>query len=478
VASPISERRQGNAPAVAHLCPTAQHFFPKGNGVMSKRTRLPGIPLFATFPLLLAPFSLAISAEPPPTAPAYLERTDGTAKRPRPNLTGTIRDDKGAPVAGATILLYTAAPRVGTSPFCPSCYPDCQKKETTDGKGAFKIASLDPALIFTVLVIADGRPPQFVRKVDPAKGPLQVKLPPAPPPADLQKTVRGIVLDTDGQPVSGATVEVNSLKNDKMALYGTPPGVDPVTVTDRKGIFQFVLTEARSELGVRINARGYAPCIAADLATGSAVPHSIRLTRGAAVSGRLSDAQGKGIGGATVQLVPVDRNAGTFTGWHDIGTSADGEFMLVNVPANTEYVLLAKMDALAPSGAVALQQRIKTGAEGTSVTGASLKTQPGATLSGKVVLSDGKPIPNGIRLMVGREATWDAQFALLNKDGSFSLTGLPYGEKLDLTLRVPGYKPSAKNGKVEPWGSMHLTIPNREASPRNLIIWMEPETAK
>jgi CheY-like chemotaxis protein len=45
--------------------------------------------------------------------------------------------------------------RRGTSPFCPSVYPDCGKRAKTAGDGGFAIESLDPQLIFRVLVVED-----------------------------------------------------------------------------------------------------------------------------------------------------------------------------------------------------------------------------------------------------------------------------------------------------------------------------------
>src|ERR1700712_5455293 len=43
----------------------------------------------------------------------------------RPNLTGSVHAKNGDAVA-ATVFIATAGPKVGTSPFCPSCYADCQ----------------------------------------------------------------------------------------------------------------------------------------------------------------------------------------------------------------------------------------------------------------------------------------------------------------------------------------------------------------
>jgi hypothetical protein len=94
----------------------------------------------------------------------------------RPDLVGRV--NAGDMVPKATIFIFTAGPKVGTSTFCPSCYADCRKSAKSGAEGEFKIESLDPQLIFRILVVAKGYKPKFVPKVDPAGGPLAVDLEP------------------------------------------------------------------------------------------------------------------------------------------------------------------------------------------------------------------------------------------------------------------------------------------------------------
>src|SRR6266481_6561779 len=94
--------------------------------------------------------------------------------RNRPNLKGTVRDENGKALSNATVFIYTAGPRLGAGIMCPSCYADCRKQATTDTAGEFVIQRLDPTLLFRVLVVAKDHRPEFVSKVDPAKGPLAV----------------------------------------------------------------------------------------------------------------------------------------------------------------------------------------------------------------------------------------------------------------------------------------------------------------
>ena len=63
------------------------------------------------------------------------EQTEG----PRATLLGRIVESGGAALPGAKVFIYSAGPRVGISPFCPTCYADCRKSGNTDRNGNFVI---------------------------------------------------------------------------------------------------------------------------------------------------------------------------------------------------------------------------------------------------------------------------------------------------------------------------------------------------
>lgn len=70
-------------------------------------------------------------------------RPESGSGQARPDLIGQVAAHGGA-IPNATIFIFTAGPKVGTSTFCPSCYADCRKSAKTDPQGDFKIESLDP----------------------------------------------------------------------------------------------------------------------------------------------------------------------------------------------------------------------------------------------------------------------------------------------------------------------------------------------
>ncbi len=104
------------------------------------------------------------------------------------------------PLQGAGFHLQRRV-RVGTSPYCPTCYADCGKRATSDNMGTFAIERLDSTLVFRVFVIAKGYEPQFV-KADPLDGKtISVALKSrAANPDDTRRIVAGQVIGPHGGP--------------------------------------------------------------------------------------------------------------------------------------------------------------------------------------------------------------------------------------------------------------------------------------
>src|SRR6185436_9565490 len=129
----------------------------------------------------------------------------------RPDLAGVVNDHEGKPLRDASVFIYTAGPKEGVGILCPSCYLDCRKRTRTDGEGRFKIESLDPALIFRVLVVAKGQRPEFAGKVDPAVKPIEVTLKPGRTEVSPDQQVKGRVLDPESKAVPGAVVSIRGV---------------------------------------------------------------------------------------------------------------------------------------------------------------------------------------------------------------------------------------------------------------------------
>jgi hypothetical protein len=167
----------------------------------------------------------------------------------RVSLRGKVTDNRGNPLADATVMIYHAGVKVGYSTYCPSCYVDCGKRAVTDRTGAYAIAGLDSDLVFELAVIHDGHTAAFVKKVDPSSGPAPVAvLAPRTPVDDPARVFRGRVVDPAGQPLRLAVVEPFALEAEwrglgAASMYGTIDGLEPMTITNANGEFELAYKE-------------------------------------------------------------------------------------------------------------------------------------------------------------------------------------------------------------------------------------------
>lgn len=367
-----------------------------------------------------------------------------TAQVSRPNLAGKIIDSSGRPLPHTTVVVYHAGVRIGFSPYCPSCYADCGKRVLTDADGNFRITNLAPDLWFELLAIQDGYIPSFSEKVDPTKTPtIAIHLAHKPALESLSGVVRGHVVDESGDPIPDAVVEPVGILEGASSLYGTVRGLEPMAVTNVMGDFEISYDKPTPKMLLNIEARAMAPRFVT-MATGQD-RHSVTLTEGASISGRLI-ANGKPISNAEIGLIPKNRggfgNELTITGdpYNEIriGTDASGNFIATNIPEVKEWYVYVKMQSL-PQGAVnPVEVRIE--GKGQYVHVPDLVVEPGYRLSGKVVLSDKRPIIPGMRITIGSDRVWDTQTTTLAGDGSFEFANLPAGD-YHLSPAVKGYVP-------------------------------------
>ena len=429
------------------------------------------VPIFRPFLLSLTAALLLSSAHAQSRAASGTDQDSSSApKSPaRPDLLGTVLATNGLP--HATVFISTAGPKVGTSTFCPSCYADCRKSAKTDAQGNFKIESLDPQLRFQLLVVASGYIPKFVSKVDPAKGPVKVSLEVARAgAAPAENNVAGRVLGPDGQPIAGAVVEPHGVHDqDGGGRYGNLPGVDPLAVTDDEGQFVITSRNHHHSMDLKVRARALANQTFTELRCGTN-RYDLRLSEGATVTGRVL-LNGKPLANVGVGMVSADRGMEKFTGNFDVGTDAKGRFAFVNLPPNTDYFLYGSMETLRPYGAIA-NVKVRAGADGQTTDAGELTVSPAHRLAGRVVLSDGKPVPAKTRLLVGRENAWDTLQVELDKAGRFDTGGLPT-ETYSLSARVPGYHISPQNGSLELMNPFHI-IGRVDQDITNLLFLLEP----
>ncbi len=393
----------------------------------------------------------------------------GKAGEPQPHppdLIGVVSDDRGDTLFEATVFIYTAGPRVGTSTLCPSCYLDCRKRATTDKDGTFRIPALDPSLLFRLLVVGKNHKSKFVNKVDPLAGPVNVAL----ERLEREKygpkqTLSGRVVNSDGEPVFGAVVNFDIFFGEEANCGGDCAGVDQAAVSDHDG--RFLITSEKKFDWMTVTAEAPGLARRRFFKLDSSQTHELRLTEGATVTGRLQKA-GQLLKGFSVGLVSVDRSDDS-TGGFEATTNDEGFFCFQNIPPYHEYFVYGLMRSLQQVGCVAAK-RLRVAADGSSKSAGDLEVTPGVRLTGRVVLADGNPVPPHTRLSVGPANAWDALSVELDPNGRFEAPSLPR-DSYGVSVHVRGYSMSLKNKSLD---RINGGLVGRIDQDTDLTILLEP----
>jgi hypothetical protein len=351
------------------------------------------------------------------------------------DLAGRVVDFNNRPLAGATVLVSTAAPREGVAVFCPSCYLDCGRTATTDADGQFAFSNLDPSLVFRLVATAGGHRSRVSDRIDPLIDKAQIALERLPTDLPPERVVRGRVVDTSGKPIVGAQVEPFGCQTVNRRWWGSLPGVDPVSITNENGEFIITAAEPAEAFDLEVRSPRHAAKRFGLRETGK--EHELAVEDGAMIRGRLLK-EGKPVAGVSVGLVQCDRGSENFLGEYRIGTREDGTFELPFVPPNDDFYIYTTMESMKGAGALPLK-RVTVGKSGTHVVLGELQVGPAHTLSGRIVKTNGAAFRDPIQLLLSREGAWDSQRVMVSGDGTFRFENVPEQEPVTFTARIPGY---------------------------------------
>jgi hypothetical protein len=400
---------------------------------------------------------------------AALALTVAAAEPAKPDLAGRVANPDGSPATNATILIYTAAQKQGTSSLCPSCYADCGKQAVTGPDGKFEIKSLDPALLFRLLVLAPEHEGRFIEKVDPAGGAVNITL----EPMDVEGTppelrIAGLVIADDGQPVAGATIQPQGVElgNGSQSWGATGRLTDETAVSDIQGRFLLRCKSKVELIYAMAFARGAAPR-PVQLRPGR--DYLVRMQEGVLVTGRVV-AAGRPVPGAVVGVRPTVGVNGEFFASDKVATDSNGCFSLFNLPPEKALTLFATMDSLQGKGALP-PRPFSSGKNKTSTGLGDLELQPGYLVAGEILLSDGNPVPARTRLLLAREGVSDYSEAVLDAGGRFEFQMVPAGS-VSLSLRLKGYRFSKSNPSLDWLNGFIVGAVNRDIT--NLTLIMDP----
>jgi len=166
---------------------------------------------------------------------------------------------------------------------------------------------------------------------------------------------------------------------------------------------------------------------------------TITVTQGATLRGRLLQPDGTPVANAEIGVFVHSRTAGTVFQEVRIGTREDGTFAITNIPAGRIWCVYPKMESLASRGLAGDAVEVETKDDGEEVNVGTITLRNAYTLRGRIVLSDGKPVPPDMHVTLSSDLGLDNQIATVAEDGSFEFHGLSKGV-YSIAPGVKGYK--------------------------------------
>jgi len=267
--------------------------------------------------------------------------------------------------------------------------------------------------------------------------------------------ISGRVLDSDGEPISGATVQVapvkqrkggvpslNAVTNDRgeYRSFNIPPGKYRIAVSYEPGFQQrqVRMQRPRTQSGTteETYALTYYPAAldsklaqTIDVEAGAdLLGYDVRILRakGVTVRGTVGAAGGAPAGAILfVSLSPIRRTIG-LRSYDNVIQDASGAFELTQVLPGS-YVLAAT----APLGDKGLSARHIVDVGNANIDGIQLTLAPPQTISGVIVLPEGRKMPPGlVAVLMPRESRGDGSGGLSQpgSDGVFQIRDVAPGD--------------------------------------------------
>ena len=344
-------------------------------------------------------------------------------------LMGEVLDETGKPVGGAQVSCSTdVATEVGKRSIYQMPGQSYSATATTDEKGRYVLAALTQETYRVTVAPPPGR--NLARAV--------LRGVNAPDGADISVqdvtlyrggTLKGVVVGPDGAPVNGASVSARPAAGYSGFMRVRLPA-QPALTTDAAGRFSLPgLSSGTHTLvvvppaGSPLSEKAFA---ALPVVAGLSLKHTLRLPKGARLSGTVTDPAGKPVAGATLWLKHGSSNRGKAT------TAADGSFSMAGLsPAPSPsggrrgpptWTLRASPPATSP-GLVNTTVTLKDIALGELRT-AAVRMPAGVAIVGTVTGPDGKPVP-GCRVTayrrVGRGGVTYVQSVRTDRQGRYAL---------------------------------------------------------
>lgn len=174
------------------------------------------------------------------------------------------------------------------------------------------------------------------------------------------------------------------------------------------------------------------------------------VERGGRIRGRVHDAGGAPLAGATIQSRPADVKRAGFRGWKSVRSRADGSFVIEGVAAGS-YKVSASAEGF-PDPPEPTEVTVPAGGE----TEIDLALAQGGVVAGEVVDAQGQPVA-GVSVRARGKARWGmGDRGMTDDSGSFRIEGLSPGSYRIVasrgwmwgeSLRAPGTSDDDVHGK-------------------------------
>ncbi|HVG10366.1 MAG TPA: carboxypeptidase regulatory-like domain-containing protein [Thermoanaerobaculia bacterium] len=336
--------------------------------------------------------------EAPTAEPVRLRLT-----RPR-SLEGRVKDRQGEPVAEARLYFGdTAGPPIGGG------WERRPAHGTTDSEGRFVLTGLKPGTAYVTAMASGYR----TRSAQPVEIPEEGQAPPLEITLEPGTFLEGFVRDSRGNPIPEASI----------FLQGPPEkGFTAIVQVDEEGHYEASDLEPGPVQVQATSRRGPSAHASLEIRPGRN-RLDLKLSEGTEVSGRIVDAQGSPIPGASLHLRPIPREEQpqVFLGESQAVSSADGSFLFQGVD-DGEYRLLGTRQGFAPAALLGLQ------VAGAPVSGLELRLGPGAVIRGRLLGLDPAAVSRVRVTAFSTESGETFLQGVVDSSGSYRIQDVSAGE--------------------------------------------------
>ncbi|HEX5717361.1 MAG TPA: carboxypeptidase regulatory-like domain-containing protein, partial [Thermoanaerobaculia bacterium] len=371
---------------------------------------------------------------------------------------GSVLGPRGKPLPGASVTAVHASAR---SPRTFSRLDPIADRAASGPSGGFELRQLRAGEEYELRVALPGFFPEargIVTTRDAA--PVTVRLQPA-------CAVRGLLRDSEGQPVAAAQVFLRPARRPGMERKDRDP-LPPAIESDPAGRFSIRESPA-AEVDLEVRKPGYAPVLRRAVRVGPFCKGSfdlgtVVLNPGARLAGRVVSPGGQAVPEAEVFLVDRLPDTEPARGRKpDAVTGSDGSFALDDLQRGVAHHLIVKADGY-------LEKEVR----GVRPPGSGpilIRLEPGAVLRGRVLDEAGEAVSGAEVGLTWQEILEDdphrrpvgellQRTALSNAEGLFEIADAPKGE-VRLDVKAQGFIPAEE---------LKLEVPRPDSAPELTVV--------